>query len=314
MATDNSTTKSSITPIEDVPNIYQQSNHFDFALKLNQQNLVLFQSIYPPLSHQHNTVHQKWTSKTDDDAIHSALASHRKINIIKNKILKHIGDTKPHHRRPRILHVPSKNILLVFYEGPRATNCIGRFNLNTEKFESTRTGITARGITYSIGLMHTESVVLSSNESYVVIINVLSTMGSQLWRMGYVFLNILDIRNPNEYSLSTSKVKIDHLLWGDRMYFECLLIGPTDSTAFVRLWIKNILRQQQFKGMDIAFVLISLICRYYTEPMMHLLQFDRTNRRNRQIRHWMISEKDILKPTVNGWNRKLKIRWSNGMQ
>ena len=65
--------------------------------------------------------------------------------------------------------------------------------------------------------------------------------------------------------------------------------------------------------MEIAEVIVNLIGKYYAEPMMHLLQYDRYNEKSR---HWMISEKHMLKPMVNGsgtgngteWNGT-KIKW-----
>ena len=307
MASENSNSTSSITEIADevdeVPKI-----HIWFALKLNRQNLVLVQSIYPPLSHHFDSVVQKWTTKTDDQVIQNARAVHQKSNICditRNKILNHIRDTEPDrdHRRLHILPVPSKNIILVFWQtvGRLPISYIGRFDLITEQFEATPIS-TARPFVESI---RTESVVLSSHKNYVVMLNVLPS-----WTFG---INIVDIRNKNEYPIWDSDVKVHDLLMHSQTDSERLLLGATDNTPFVRKWTDHMLRQQEFKDMEIAEVIVNLIGKYYAEPMMHLLQYDRYNEKSR---HWMISEKHMLKSMVNGsgtgngteWNGT-KIKW-----
>ena len=160
--------------------------------------------------------------------------------------------------------------------------------------------------------MRTEAVVLSSNENYVVMLNVVPKV---LGGRGVDFVNILDIRNRKEYAIYTSKV----IMVGIRenwMYTDCLLLGPTDNRPFVRQWTHNMLRKQEFKGIDIAEDIIFLIGGYYAEPMIQFLQYDH---RIGECRYWMMSEKETLKPTDIGFEIsyrtlggiKSKVNWSN---
>ena len=307
MATAKSDSTSPIIEIAEVPFIYQQANNHDFALKLDQQHLVLYQSINPPMSHQFDCVVQKWSVKTDDD-IHYTLAAQRNFNIsdiTRDKILRYIPNPGPRDSRTHILPVPSKGMVLVFYEYH-----IGRFDLKTEEFESICIG-REEGIAQM--MMKFASVALSSDKDYVMMINLVidDTLDTRMafpLRMG---IHILDIRNTNEYSICTVEEHIDRLFpqeperrvsWRD---FDFLLLGSTNNSAFVRKWMDNMLKQQEYKDMDIAEVIIFLIGRYYAERMMHLLWTEHDVPDERP-RHWMISEKDILKPMVNGIGTRFK--------
>ena len=308
--TETSNATGSITEIHEVPKIdfHHQLNRHGIACKVNQQQLVFFQSITPPFSHHFNSMAQKWTTTTDDGVVHNAVALHRKIDIALKKIQKHIDDITPDHGPPQILPVPSKNMILVFFEGTNLLPIpwIGRFDVNSEEFEATRIGSNIRSVP-----LWTRTMVLSSNGNYVVIIYTVPHYNPD----HCAFISVLDIRNADEYTIWDSELRIDHLLPENWKYFECLLRGPTNNTPFVRLWMDNMLRQQEFKEMEIAEIIISLIGGYYAEPIIHLLQNDRTNER---CRHWLLSEKAILKsnhcvPMVNGIGMvngsETKIKW-----
>lgn len=310
MATKSRKLTASNIRVDDVPYTFQQSNHHPSVLQLNEQNLALISSVHPLQTYQFNTVRQKWTNKTDDTAIQNGLETNRQTKNILSKVKKSIDDideTAPHP----MVHVKSKNMVLIFYKKrsqqnrDTATVFVGRYNLITDTFESMELFSSRNAIRLQIDeeiVRNIESATLSSDKNRVVFI-VYYTSRSRI--NGYTHrircLCVLNIRNANEYSLYSSKVQISGL--PSRMIVDCSILGPTDNGQFAEQWISNLFKQQPFKGMDIAVVLVSLIKRYYSDPMLHLIQYFHKDGCNR---HHIMPEKAILKR-----NYPKKISWSS---
>ena len=179
------------------------------------------------------------------------------------------AESLPEVRRiDSLIHVPSKNILLMFASYDPYGECLlWRYHIRSNRWE----------LISGIQLEDNCPMILTSDERFVII-------RSNVYYKTHPL--ILDIRNDDHYKLRESPVVLHYIGFG----VFARTGGIKESVATASGWIRRLRKSGEIVSISIPLEIVKTIARWYSEESIHWIHKQAGQKSN----HQMIALQDIL--------------------